>query len=47
MQESKVQVVEFYFFKDLYEIDFDFKEEFELCNNPVLLDISKWLEYFM
>ena len=35
------------FFKELYETDSDFKEAFDACKNPVLMDGSKWLDYFL
>lgn len=31
--------------KELYEIDPDFKEAFEACQNPLMQDISPWLYY--
>ncbi len=47
VQESQIQVLGFDFFKELYEKDLDFKEAFEACRNPVMLDRSKWLDYFL
>ena len=46
-QESQIQVLGFDFLKEMYEIDPDFKEAFEACKNPVLVDRSKWLDYFL
>lgn len=46
-QESQIQVLGFYFFKELYVTDPDFKEAFEACKNHVLMDRSKWLDYFL
>jgi len=37
----------FDFLKELYETDLDFKDAFEACKNPVLMDRNKWLDYFL
>lgn len=37
----------FDFLKELYEKYLYFKEAFEACINLVLLDKSKWLDYFL
>ena len=47
IQESQIQVLGFDLIKELYEKDMDFKEAFEACMNHVLLDRSKWLDYFL
>lgn len=46
-QESQIQVLGFDFLKELYETDSNFKEAFEPCKNPVLMDRSKLLDYFL
>eukprot|EP00253_Pinus_taeda_P005128 PITA_05128 len=45
LQESRIQVMGFEHLKDLYQIDTDFKEAFEACQNPVLRNTSPWLDY--
>ena len=47
IQESQIQVVGFYFLKELYEKDVHFKKEIEACKSHVLLERSKWLDYFL
>lgn len=47
LQESTIQVLGFENLKDLYEIDADFKEAYEACQNPLLRDNSSWLDYNM
>ena len=44
MQESQVQVLGFYYLKDLYKVDIDFKESFETCKNPVNGYSNPWKE---
>ena len=45
IQESQIQVLGFDFLKELYKDDLEFKEAFEVCKNPILMNNSKWLEY--
>jgi len=47
LQESTIQVLGFEHLKDLYEVDADFKEAYEACQNPLLRDNSSWLDYNM
>jgi len=42
-----IQVLGFEHLKDLYEIDENFKEAYEACQNPLLRDNSSWLDYNM
>ena len=47
-QESVAQVLGFEHLKDLYEVDADFKEAYEACQNSLLRDMnSPCLEYKM
>lgn len=45
LQENGIQVMGFEYLKDLYQMDMDFKESFEACQNPVLRNTSPWLDY--
>eukprot|EP00253_Pinus_taeda_P024060 PITA_24060 len=45
LQESTVQVLDFEHLKYLYQIDTDFKESYEACQNPLVRDNSPWLDY--
>ena len=47
LQESTIQVLGFERLKDLYDVDADFKEAYEACQNPLLRDNSSWLDYDM
>ena len=31
--------------QDLYQMDVDFKEAYEACQNPLVRDKSPWLDY--
>eukprot|EP00253_Pinus_taeda_P022754 PITA_22754 len=45
LQESTIKVLGFEHLKDLYQIDTDFKEAYEACQNPLVRDNSPWLDY--
>jgi hypothetical protein len=45
LQEFKVRTLGFDDLKDMYADDSDFKEAYEAVENPVLRDISQWIEY--
>eukprot|EP00253_Pinus_taeda_P034055 PITA_34055 len=45
LQESTVQVLGFEHLQDLYQMDTDFKEAYEACQNPLVRDNSPWLDY--
>ena len=45
LQESTIQVLGFEHMKDLYQTDIDFKEAYEVCQNPLVRDNSPWLDY--
>ena len=38
-------MVGFEHLKDLYQTDTDFKEVYEVCQNPLARDNSPWLDY--
>ena len=33
--------------KEMYRDDSDFKDAYEACENPVLRDMSQWIEYLI
>jgi len=45
LQENMIQVLGFEHLKDLYQIDADFEEAYEACQNPLLRNNSQWLDY--
>jgi hypothetical protein len=47
LQEFKVRTLGFDDLKDMYVDDQDFKEAYEVAENPVLKDCSKWVEYII
>ena len=47
IQGNQVQVTAFDSMKELYGDDADFKEAFEVCENPAIRDRNPWLEYII
>jgi hypothetical protein len=47
LQEFRVKTLGFDDFKDMYKDDPDFKEVYEVAENPILQDKSKWIEYMI
>jgi hypothetical protein len=47
MQEFKVKTLGFEDLRDMYRDDPDFKEAYEVAENPVLRDRSQWMEYLI
>jgi len=45
LQESMIQVLGFGHLEDLYQTDADFKEAYEVWENPLLKNNSPWLDY--
>jgi hypothetical protein len=45
LQEFQVKTLGFEHLKDMYCDDADFKEAYEACTNPVMRDMSQWVEY--
>jgi len=45
LQESTTRVLGFEYLKDLYQMDVDFKEAYEACQNPLMRNNSPWLDY--
>jgi hypothetical protein len=42
-----VKTLRFEHLKDMYYDDTDFKEAYEACENPMLRDRSRWIEYMI
>jgi hypothetical protein len=42
-----VKTLGFEHLKEMYCDDPDFKESYEACENPILRDISPWIEYLI
>lgn len=40
-----MNVLGFEHLQDLYQMDIDFKEAYEACQNPLVRDSSPWLDY--
>jgi hypothetical protein len=47
LQEFRVKTLGFDNLKEMYRDDVDFKEAYEACENPVLRNISQWVEYLV
>jgi hypothetical protein len=47
MQEFRVKTMGFDNLKEMYRDDLDFKEEYEVSENPFLRDRSQWIEYMI
>jgi hypothetical protein len=47
MQEFQVETLGFEHLKEMYREDTNFKEAYEACENPLLRDISQWIEYLI
>jgi hypothetical protein len=47
LQEFKVKTLGFDDLKDMYNDDPDFKEAYEVAENPILRDSSKWIDYMI
>ena len=45
LQESTIQVLVFEHLKYLYQIDTDFNEAYQACQDPLVRDNSPWLDY--
>jgi hypothetical protein len=47
MQEFRVKTLGFDNLKEMYRYDPDFKEAYEAYGNPILRDITQWIEYMI
>jgi hypothetical protein len=47
LQEFKVKMLGFYDLRNMYIDDQDFKEVYEVAENPILRDRSQWIEYMI
>lgn len=45
LQESTIQVLGFEHLQDLYQMDTDFREAYDACQNPFVRGNSPWLDY--
>jgi hypothetical protein len=47
LQEFRVKTLGFDDLRDMYRDDPDFKEAYEVAENPILRDIGQWIEYMI
>jgi hypothetical protein len=47
VQEFQVDTLWFEHLKGMYKEDTDLKESYEACKNPLMGDISQWMEYLI
>jgi hypothetical protein len=47
LQEFRVKTLGFDDLKDMYGYDLDFKEAYEVVENPILKDKSQWTKYMI
>jgi hypothetical protein len=47
LQEFQVETLGFEHLNDMYQEDPNFKEAYEACENPLLMDRNQWMEYMI